>query len=482
VAGLLLAAGCAGLPGFSPAPLATPPVAIQLSHFVGSPLSGPTQGAPQSYQAQDALVVRVRVVALTKLPEGAAQTLGSQAKLIAVQRGGVPVLQAPRLTGPAQILPLPNADFFCQTLLDDRDHPARLLATLHSTLLGGVTATLNTDEHFAQPLVVAGQTVRRSVQLDLYRPRDITQGQPALQAALIIEDLVRPLLPTEPESSESPNAQNAPPAPKLGPPVMQREMSLFDPPSAKAFAIVVPIQFDRSAAKGIAIVVEIRPGGDTPEIEQDLDRSLAQIALQEGQANVESTTQPSSEWDALVWALNALQGPSPKRRDLLFLADQTGASACRDLVLIADDTVLDSVSQRIVKQVGGAGDLRSKEALGWELEKAAYQWMCQALSNNKLPPELGTTLTLHTGEAGRHAGSVDEALRQAKGFQDFQTRLIAENLIYLEDSSPAARVRAFDYLKSHGQEPAGFDPLGPATQRSAALDKILNAAPAGGTP
>ena len=44
----------------------------------------------------------------------------------------------------------------------------------------------------------------------------------------------------------------------------------------------------------------------------------------------------------------------------------------------------------------------------------------------------------------------------------------------LEDSSPAARVRAYDWLKAHARQPTGYDPLGEAHQRSAAIEKALN--------
>jgi hypothetical protein len=430
-------------------------------------------------------------VAITRLPEGSMQTLGSRATLIAVQRGGVPVLQAPRLTRAAQIMAVQNADRFCQALLNDPDHPALLLATLHSTLLGGVTATLNADEQFAAPRIVAGQTVRRSVQLDLYRPREPGPGKAALQAALIVEDLVQASSPNPAESTNAPPSANgsestssAPPPKPPTAPVMQREMSLFDPPAGNAFAMIVPIQFDGSAANAIAMVVEIGPGNNSPQERQDQDRSLAQIALREAreQASLGSEAANNPDLASLQWALDALQKPASKRRDLLFLADQTGAAVCRDLVLLAHDDVLEELARRIVQEVRAVGHPKSKEALGWLLEKTAYQWTCEALSAGTLPPELTATLTLHTGEAGRHPGSVDEALRQATSFKDLQTRLIAENLIYLEDSSPGARVRAFDFLQAQRQAPAGYDPLGPATQRADALDKALNAAGAGGTP
>ena len=95
-----------------------------------------------------------------------------------------------------------------------------------------------------------------------------------------------------------------------------------------------------------------------------------------------------------------------------------------------------------------------------------------------LPGELSAILTLHAGEAGRHAGALDEAIRTSATREQFNLRLIAENYIYLEDSSPASRVRAFDWLFAQGRSPAGYDPLGPAKDRRAALERALNPTPA----
>jgi hypothetical protein len=52
----------------------------------------------------------------------------------------------------------------------------------------------------------------------------------------------------------------------------------------------------------------------------------------------------------------------------------------------------------------------------------------------------------------------------------------------LEDSSPASRVRAFDWLTARGRAPAGYDPLGTPRQRRAALEHGLSTAAAGGAP
>ena len=51
--------------------------------------------------------------------------------------------------------------------------------------------------------------------------------------------------------------------------------------------------------------------------------------------------------------------------------------------------------------------------------------------------------------------SVDEIMHGSSSAGDLQQKLITENYIYLEDSSPAARVRAYDWLAKQKIAPAG---------------------------
>jgi hypothetical protein len=89
-----------------------------------------------------------------------------------------------------------------------------------------------------------------------------------------------------------------------------------------------------------------------------------------------------------------------------------------------------------------------------------------------MPDELASILTVRTGQAGRSSGTLEEALSNASSQQDMSNRLAAENYIFLEDSSPAARVRAYDWLTMNHLAPAGYDPLGLPQDRRAALDKV----------
>jgi hypothetical protein len=93
-----------------------------------------------------------------------------------------------------------------------------------------------------------------------------------------------------------------------------------------------------------------------------------------------------------------------------------------------------------------------------------------------MPAELSAVLTNYAGEPGRHASSIKEILHGVSSRQDLENRLLAENLIFLEDSSPAARVRAFGWLTARHQAPMGFDPLGSPRDRRNALENGIAAA------
>ena len=71
---------------------------------------------------------------------------------------------------------------------------------------------------------------------------------------------------------------------------------------------------------------------------------------------------------------------------------------------------------------------------------------------------------------------IRELCAQSSGLDVFRQRLIVENRIFLEDSSPSARARANDWLGTMGAAPAGFDPLADREQRRAALREAAAAA------
>jgi hypothetical protein len=193
-----------------------------------------------------------------------------------------------------------------------------------------------------------------------------------------------------------------------------------------------------------------------------------------------ATLSPSvAEWPGFQAALAGL-GDAPSRRACLaYLATQCGASICEDATLVADDASLAELSAEIGKQVPAGSEPEgapiARDALGWTLDATTLRYMSRLQSDNTLPPEFLSVLIRHTGQVGSNVGSVGELVQAARDREDFTARLSAENFIYLEDSSPAARVRALDWLTARGDAPSGYDPLAPPGQRRQSLQSAWEA-------
>jgi hypothetical protein len=179
-----------------------------------------------------------------------------------------------------------------------------------------------------------------------------------------------------------------------------------------------------------------------------------------------------SGWSGLATALRAMRQPATSRVAMVYLAGQTGAELFGDVALVAPDPTLGELATRIEKRLGEAPAAMEPQQLGWQLEVAALEQLAELQSTEKLPSELAGVLARYAGEAARNAGSLEE-LTRVKGREQLQSRLIAENFTYLEDASPSARVRAYDWLRAQGRAPAKYDPLGAPKERAAAIDAAL---------
>ena len=124
--------------------------------------------------------------------------------------------------------------------------------------------------------------------------------------------------------------------------------------------------------------------------------------------------------------------------------------------LKADSTVLESIAV-------------SAPEIQWRLEREAILLMARAASEAELASEYEGMLLRFAGEAGRYPGTLEDAIVSSKTVTDFYSRIVDENLIALEDSRPAARVRAFDWLSSNGFPIPDYDPLARSRERRAAL-------------
>jgi hypothetical protein len=463
LAALVIGSGCEAHPG---RPLALPPLSMRMGYFFGTPLSGPRAGSVDGVQPDEALSVSVTVVALERAPGRVFDPMNSRARLISATRTGRAVLPSSQLMRGVQVLSLDRPTSLVGRLEGAGVGRIITVGSMSGALPVGVTADFRILD--LQPLVdpvTAVQTQRR-LQVQVGR-----RGDGTLQAALVLQDLA--------------------PSSVVGSSSLQSERALLDLPGSdrNCVALLIPFHFDDAASKAVAIVIQVLPATNDSSHAAALARCKRDIDLSSATLKSTAETNPGmdvSGWPSIQAGIAALNYADRRRAALVFLAEQTQATLCQDFVLVADREKLEQLAKDIQGQVKiGSDDPKQSDAqVGWTLDRTTLELLSKLLSastssvngNVKMPLELSAVLTTYAGEAGRHAASMDEILHGVGSRVDLQNRLLAENLIFLEDSSPASRVRAFGWLTARGQAPAGFDPLGSPRDRRNALENGIAAA------
>jgi hypothetical protein len=431
------------------------------SHYFGTPLSGPVFGDVSKVDFKQALDVRVRWFALERFNCDSLPFLASQARLITAKLAGQAVLPAANLTRNVRIT-WPGAAEPEQYLL--AVNPSRLFEIGRGSGLAatGLTASFRAVETGGAGDATLGRSEPRYIEVG------VTQTSPrSVQIALAVQDV---------DSS----ANNPDRSAEF--PVFQRECAIVDHASGSdplSVLLIVPFAWSGPPNQAVAAWVTI----STPKQDADFKRAVADCR--------DDLATKKSEDAVPLWtlglsrAMNELDDPARRRAALVYLAGQGDAEICQDVVMVADDTLLEQISRDVKAQAASAIDDANEAQYAWILNRSAIEAMQPLLTAGKLPDDLFAVLTLHFGETGRHAAAVDDVMRGATSQRDLRERLISENFIYLQDSAPSARVRAFEWLKARNIAPKGFDPLASPKQRRLALDAALSAdattGPAGGS-
>ena len=425
--------------------------------------------------------MRVRLVSLESMPLSLGKPLGLEARFIATTRLGVPVLPSSRLTRGTRVALLDEGASF-ESILPVETGRSADIGEARFALPVGVTVSLNASEAIGEVAdLVTGGTLRRGVELSLHRP-----AARQVVLSLTIDDLAgpEPELTNDEEPADAPGASTRP-APVPAAPVPQRELALLElamPAGRLAVAVIVPMQFGQGEGEGTAAMIEIEEGSDDPEHALAVTAALEDIRRSAGAAATRPSVSPvaSSEWAGMLVAVSALDNPERRRTALAYLTGQAGANFCSDVVLTADEAILADLADTVRAAVAALPAPLSADGMGWLLDRAAFEHVARLMSKETLPDELRSVLAFHFGEAGRQAGSMEEVARGLGSRRDFDTKLIEENLIFLEDSSPSSRVRAYDWLNARKLAPLGYDPLGDPRERRKAIERALT--PPGNAP
>ncbi|MCE9592878.1 MAG: hypothetical protein K8S98_01690 [Planctomycetes bacterium] len=444
--------GCAQKP---PPALEAPAARVTLGHFSGTPLSGPTSQPGGAIAPAQALQVAVELWAMRQMPAEGLSSPGMQLKLIASTRGGIRVLPSARLTSGLRWATESAAESVAAATRADQTGNVVSMLAQTAALPPGATMIVDVPDDSA------GSS--RRVQVAIHYPR--TAGAaPAVEAAITVDG---------PSMEDAAGAGQA----------TDRELLALAPLAVgdgRTLVLAMPYRFSKSPAQALCAVIHVAGGTDDPAHAEALRVCLENLkrSADEAGAAAKGFAPGAARWTGLEAAIAALSDASVRRASLVYLCGQGEAAICQDVALVADDAAMDQLCAMVIKAAADPVVPRTAESLGWVLDRLSLQMLSQQLAAGKLPADLSAVLVQHTGQVGRSSAALEEVLKSAASRADLQTRLMAENFIQLEDSSPAARVaarvRACDWLVSRGAAPAGFDPLGPPRERREALEKALS--------
>lgn len=455
---LAVLCGCAS-PEPAPPPFVGPRATSSLSYYVGSPLSGPQgvkAGAP--VETENLVIFEVTTLALERW--GPASTVGSslasKARLLTVGGGNRPLKPLPRLTALARVSSAPAPDPIAGQIGGGELGRTAPIAQAQGGLAPGVTAVCEVRGKVGEELSVS-----------VYRPPGA--GAETLQAAVKVRGLRA--APEDPEDASKVEGGARDP---------EEEAAILDPfpvGEAHALSVLLPSPFSGEPGEAVAILITAHPAGpDDPSAQApELARALADLSRVGTSPALAASARLERFAAGLPPALQGLVDPVSRRPALLHLAEASGASLTADFALVGDRQALEALCALIAERVSKRDGVEKASAMAYFLDGTTLSYLASQLAKDLLSPELSSVLLNHTGQAGRQVTSLEDAVRASKSLESLRARIVEENWVALEDNSPSARVRAFDWLRERGDAPPDFDPLAPPAERRKSLEKAFAA-------
>ena len=532
VAGLALAIGLVAAcratspPPAPPGPLAAPPgLTLAAGHYAGTALGGPLPDrtaadlvlAPEGLLGLDlaALYLRLPPEELRPLAPGELTPLAGAFELALDLDLDPGVLATPRLFEGGLVARGPEAERVFEDLAALAE-PLGLTLARHREVLGpGLAFELigRADQRVEDNDNFLGEFPRRpAIPMGFRLALDATAGndpaRPRLAWCLGLEGA----LPEDPEATRPPGRERYRP----GSPAPASELLRPGPAPAPGEPVLVLVRAPFVAGEGATLALYVAatasaadPGAEAA-LGPALDRALAAVDLRSALLAADLAAAGTGDFLArtVPEALGRLErlraaGADP-RTTLLFLAGALDAPLAMDVLLAVDAAELASLTDWLLEdeRTGARGPR-------WSLEHHAWRALQAGTAGGRLgPPTAGDDAGVapelpdrsagqlaalqglvlrHAGEVGRFPRLLEALLVASVDEQDLHERLVAENRAFLEDSSPAARVRAYDWLAARDRAPALYDPLARRGARRTALEadragRRAAAAASGGAP
>lgn len=485
---LLVLTGLAGAGCRSPAPAQPVPGELRLPESLerrveqrfGTLLGGARSSRTQAAAASQVYGFELDLLSLERLPVEGLESLAAQTRMLASPLGEAPIRGATRLAVGAGFAQGAPAASLWEALLAGAAGRARLAASHRGVLAGGMSVLLHLEaseliedpDNFLREWPERGPVLKElTAGLESRGPQGLGVGLGLSNLALGEGDADASLPPPE--------------GGRPGGEFLQHEWLVPSPrpvPDAGPLLLVVPSPFasGEGAAYGIRILVHSLedPLGEAEQaaLAESLSAAEASAALLERSlAHASPQELQALEQQRLYKSLKAAPELELLRGLVGYLTSQGTADLAADLVLVADEGLLREWIERLPEPNSGQAE-SLPDALpfdvAWQLERAAWLQLAQLAVAGDLELWQDALLLAHAGEVGRYPSTLGVEVRRAADARDFQARLRSENLLFLEDSSASARVRAFDWLERRGAAPAGFDPLASKADRKRILEQF----------
>jgi hypothetical protein len=471
-----LALGCTTSAPKMP-PVVPPPLVTSIAHYAGSSLSGPLAvGVAREIDADPshAIAIACEITYLESFDEAWLTPLAEHSRLVVTSGGGDPFQATSQLAPRARVGHAEAAHDFLLALRDEaRMRSAKVVA--HTGVLPrGVTVVFS---NAAAPVALEnGQPAPRTADVEIARNEDAGD---ALRVALVLEGPIVDTSREEPaDTTRGATAR-----------IAAREwVVLDDAPQIDGDPLVLMFP---SVLGGTGAFVAVITATSAPK--DDVAAAAHRARVESTLSNIgvvgKSTRDRARDisqheaWQSEVANMRrALETPERRRSALVFLATSTGAALTEDAAYSSSDEELAALAE-IALDVTRADDKshvgpeasRDERQLGWALEQRVYLHFARLVSEEKLPQELAGILLRRAGECGRWADTIEDGVRISKNADELRLHFARENRIFLEDSAPSSRVRAFDWLAARGLAPKGFDPLGSEPDRRRVLAALEDA-------
>ncbi len=232
--------------------------------------------------------------------------------------------------------------------------------------------------------------------------------------------------------------------------------------------VFVPPQPPNAQRPAVVLVVR-RIAADSPE-------QLAEaVAAATAAASGQERPQPgSAEGLTIARQITVAQdavGAGNRRPALLAIAQRLRLPRVVDLVLCADEPTLIALTAGLP----ATADLGPEGATPWRIERGVFLSLLPMLQRDGLPPALRASLLREVGAVTFDPSTLELLLQRNSTTATFDAGLREENLLALADRNAAPRLRAHEWLLTHGGSVPDFDPLGSREERQQALSRFAAA-------